>query len=246
MGIGILLIFQLTGQIVMATAGTGMINHNINHFGDTVKSQVECVVKTTTNNNTYSNTNIKVNTSINKSTTQYGEKNFLTGKVTGELAPHGWYLNRLNNLARDYNEKLNVYSGYRSFELQRQLFNDSDRSGKFVAPAGKSRHQVGLAVDIDSKWVKELNNKQLAKYGLYKPMSYEDWHIEPVETKGKSTQELISHYGIPSDKILVNKYKSETKVDNESKEKIHVVKSLIQLLVEKEITRIETLKANNK
>jgi len=226
-GIGILLIFQLTGQIAMATMGTGMIDHNTNHFGDIPKSQVECLVKTNTNLK-----NVKSN-----SITQYGDENMLTGKVIGELAPHGWYLNRLNNLARAYNKKLNVYSGYRTIELQRQLFNNSDRSGKMVAEAGHSRHNVGLAVDVDSRWVKELNNTQLAKYGLYKPMSYEDWHIEPIETKNKSTEQLIAHYGIPSRPAL-NKSKS--------KEKINVCKSIIEMIVDKEIARIDMLKANNK
>jgi len=135
---------------------------------------------------------------------QYGEKNMLTGKVSGQYAPHAWYLNRLNNLARGYNKKINVFSGYRSVELQRQLFNDSDRSGKMVANAGQSRHNAGLAVDVDG-WVTELNNDQLAKYGLYKPMDYENWHIEPIETKGKSTEQLIAKYGTPIDIKLVKK-----------------------------------------
>jgi len=130
--------------------------------------------------------------------TQYGEKNMLTGKVSGENAPHSWYLNRLNNLATAYKQKLNVYSGFRTVELQRQLFNDSDKSGKMVASPGNSRHNAGLAVDCDSQWVKDLSNKELAKYGLYKPMDYENWHIEPIETKGKSTESIIAQYGIPA------------------------------------------------
>jgi len=127
---------------------------------------------------------------------QYDEINMLTGKVAGQYAPHTWFLNRLNNLARDKGQKLNVFSGYRSNKLQGYLFNKSDRSGKMVAPPGKSRHNAGLAVDCDG-WAKKLTNKELAKYGLYKPMSYEDWHIEPIETKGKSTKEIIVKYGLP-------------------------------------------------
>ena len=252
-GIGILLIIQLTGQIAMATMGTGMIDHNINHFGDIPKSQVECLYKTNTNNKTeieYKVKNSNINVETIKSTkanklNQYGDKNMLTGKVTGELAPHNWYLNRLNNLALAYNKKLNVYSGYRSVELQRQLFNNSDRSGKFVARAGSSRHQVGLAVDVDSIWVKELSNKQLAPYGLYKPMTYEDWHIEPVETKGMTTQDLIAYYGIPSDKQILVEGNSETQTTEhvDPEEEINIT-SLIKIAIDKEIDRIEMLKQN--
>jgi len=180
----------------------------------------------------------------NNKTNQYGEKNMLTGKVSGELACHNWYLNRLNNLARGYDKKINIFSGYRSYELQQQLFNNSNKSGKMVAPPGRSRHQVGLAVDIDSVWVTKLNNEQLAPYGLYKPMTYENWHIEPVETKGMSTQELIAYYGTPSDtQILVNNTEIEPEAkSNNPNEEINIFKSLIQLAVDKEITRIETLK----
>jgi hypothetical protein len=40
-----------------------------------------------------------------------------------------------------------------------------------------------LAVDVNG-WALYLSNNVLEKYGLYKPMSYENWHIEPIETKG--------------------------------------------------------------
>ena len=128
----------------------------------------------------------------------------LTGKVSGQYSVHPYFQNRLNNLATAHNKKLNIFSGYRSVELQRELFNNSDRSGRMVAEAGRSRHNAGLAVDCDG-WAKKLTNKELAKYGLYKPMIYEDWHIEPIETKGKSTQQLIVKYGLPPFQYLIKK-----------------------------------------
>jgi len=179
-------------------------------------------------------TTIAINTNTLK-TTQYGEKNMLTGKISGELAPHAWYLNRLNNLATAHNKKLNIFSGYRSFELQQQLFNNSDKTGRMVAPAGRSRHQAGLAIDCDTKWVTELTNEELAKYGLHKPMSYENWHIEPIETMGKSTEQLIVCYGIPSG-TQENKSIPEDKVNS--------FKALmeLELKIEKEIINIKMLK----
>jgi len=121
----------------------------------------------------------------------------VTGKVTGTNAPHGWYIDRLNNLATAHNKQLHIISGYRSVEEQAVLWNNSDKSGKLVAPPGFSRHNAGLAVDVTSEWAKNLTNPELAPYGLHKPMVYEDWHIEPLETQGKSTQQLIQQYGRP-------------------------------------------------
>jgi len=248
-GIGILLIFQITGQIAMATMGTGMIDHNINHFGNIPKSQVECCIKTTTNNKIV-NKDIKtaqIPKQTNSNLTQYGEKNMLTGKTSGQYASHSWYLNRLNNLATAYGKELHIYSGYRSVELQQQLFNQSDRTGKMVAMAGHSRHNVGLAIDCDSKWVTELNNKQLAKFGLYKPMNYENWHLEPIETKGKSTSELIARYGTPPDvlncanQISSNEAELKEIIDKEMKRVDIEINS-----IKKEIQRLEILKSNGK
>jgi len=121
----------------------------------------------------------------------------VTGKVTGTSAPHGWYIDRLNNLANAPNKQLNIISGYRSVEEQTILWNNSDKSGRLVAPPGFSRHNAGLAVDVTSEWAKNLTNPELAAYGLHKPMCYESWHIEPLETQGKSTQQLIQQYGRP-------------------------------------------------
>ncbi len=57
---------------------------------------------------------------------------------------------------------------------------------RMAAPVGQSNHRWGLAVDADNTWLENMTNAQLAKYGLWKPMSYEPWHVEPVETRGMS------------------------------------------------------------
>ena len=187
------------------------------------KTLVEYKIK---NDSVKDNKNIKVS-NVKSNLTQYGEKNMLTGKIGEDYAVHSWYLNRLNNLATAYHKELNIFSGYRSPELQQQLFNDSDKTGKMVARSGYSRHQAGLAIDCDSKWVKELNNTQLAKFGLYKPMDYEDWHIEPIETKGWTTQQLIVRYGTPPE------------IKNTNKE-INLCEAELQTVIDKEIKRIDS------
>lgn len=126
----------------------------------------------------------------------------IVGKVTGTHAPHQWYIDRLDAMARAYNKPITIVSGYRSNAEQQVLWNASDKSGKMVAQPGCSRHNCGLAVDV-SGWATQLNNAELSKFGLYKPMCYENWHIEPLETQGKSTMQLLQQYGTPSNSFSI-------------------------------------------
>jgi hypothetical protein len=136
-------------------------------------------------------------------TVQSVKKDMLIGKVSGDDSSHIWFTNRLNELAKAHNKKLVIVSGYRSYEKQQEMFNNSDRSGKFVARAGCSRHNAGLAVDV-SDWATKLTNKQLEQFGLYKPMEYENWHIEPIETRGLSTKQIIAKYGLPTKTTILS------------------------------------------
>lgn len=95
---------------------------------------------------------------------------------------------------------LGLGSAYRSNERQKELFEGSDKTGRRVAfPAGYrkpdgsiakgSNHLHGRAVDLTYngqrldkapahvvQWVHE----NARKYGMYFPMSWEPWHIEPT------------------------------------------------------------------
>lgn len=95
---------------------------------------------------------------------------------------------RLAGLAKEYYEKtgqkLQINSGYRSPEKQAELY------AKFgppkAAPPGSSRHESGLAVDINSADANKAAQLGLmAKYGFSRPVSGEAWHVEPVETARK-------------------------------------------------------------
>jgi len=96
-------------------------------------------------------------------------------------------------------EGLGLSSGYRSNERQKELFANSDGSGKMVAfPAGMtkpdgsvargSNHLRGRAVDLSYNGqrldrappeVREWVHANAGKFGLRFPMSWEPWHIEP-------------------------------------------------------------------
>lgn len=97
-------------------------------------------------------------------------------------------------------EKLGIYSGARSVERQRELweaalvkYGSPEEARKWVAPPGKSNHNHGSAADLsyDGKslaqapadvvaWV----HQNAGNYGLKFPLANENWHVEMVETRG--------------------------------------------------------------
>jgi hypothetical protein len=85
---------------------------------------------------------------------------------------------------------LTVNSGYRSNERQAELFAAAVRkygseaaARKWVAPPGKSKHNHGVAADLGGN-LSVLNDALLRKYGLYRPMQWEPWHVELIGSRG--------------------------------------------------------------
>lgn len=87
----------------------------------------------------------------------------------------------------DIREGLSVFSGFRSIERQQELWDQSDKSGKWVARPGKSQHNHGNAADLE--WngqrldkappeVRQWVHDNAGKFGLTFPMGHEPWHIE--------------------------------------------------------------------
>ncbi|WP_442582542.1 M15 family metallopeptidase [Mesorhizobium sp. ASY16-5R] len=90
-------------------------------------------------------------------------------------------------------EKLGIVSGRRSVERQRQLWEASDKSGKWVGSPEGSRHVHGDAADLGydgqrldkapadvQKWVHD----NAAAFDLKFPLGHEAWHVETSETRG--------------------------------------------------------------
>jgi hypothetical protein len=92
---------------------------------------------------------------------------------------------------------LKIASAYRSPEVQARLFADAVKrygseaaARRWVAPPGRSRHNMGLAVDFadssgrllrdpnsrEARWIAE----NAARFGLSTPLSWEPWHVEPA------------------------------------------------------------------
>lgn len=97
-------------------------------------------------------------------------------------------------------EGLDILSGARTHERQKQLWEASDKTGKRVARPGNSKHEDrgegGEAADLGWKGgkfasapenVREWVHANAAAYGLRFPMSYEPWHIETVEARKGGT-----------------------------------------------------------
>jgi hypothetical protein len=83
----------------------------------------------------------------------------------------------------------------------KQLADGSWTGGNgYVAIPGTSFHEYGVAIDTSDQWLKKLEKdlatdlqRTLMKFGLFKPLTkgngcsvLEDWHIQPIETRGIS------------------------------------------------------------
>jgi hypothetical protein len=89
-------------------------------------------------------------------------------------------------MAYDYNQrtgkKIQVNSGYRSVQKQKQLYDAwiaRGKTGGAVAKPGNSRHNSGVAIDINSATANELDSMGLLKkYSFHRPVRGEAWHLE--------------------------------------------------------------------
>jgi hypothetical protein len=107
-------------------------------------------------------------------------------EATGMYAP---FQSAIDRMIADAPGKITVASGYRTPEEQEALWNqhaakypDPEVRDDYVARAGQSSHNYGLAADLSYadqeaiKWAQE----NAPKYGLNFRMGHENWHIEPA------------------------------------------------------------------
>ena len=90
-------------------------------------------------------------------------------------------------------QNLRITSGFRSPERQAQLFSDAVKkygsesaARKWVAPPGNSKHNHGVAADLKylSPEATAWAHENAKNFGLQFPLSNENWHIEPVGSRG--------------------------------------------------------------
>lgn len=109
-----------------------------------------------------------------------------------KLATDAWtglnadFRSRLQQLIAASGGKIHLVSGYRSEERQAELFRaavkkygSEQAARKWVAPPGKSHHNHGIAADMGGDLA--LLKRLAPQFGLRLPMSWEPWHLEPVD-----------------------------------------------------------------
>lgn len=93
-------------------------------------------------------------------------------------------------------KSLRITSGYRSPERQKQLFSDAlqkygsvEAARKWVAPPGNSKHNHGIAADLKylSPEATTWAHQNAGKFGLQFPLANENWHVEPIGSRGGKT-----------------------------------------------------------
>lgn len=109
-------------------------------------------------------------------------------------------LNKIKEIASSKGIRVSINSSYRSVERQAQLFNQAlkkygsvSRARKWVAPPGKSRHNYGNAIDLNllrkgKKIPQHEFDAIITQAGMYRPMSWETWHVEPLSTKSSRSK----------------------------------------------------------
>ncbi|NBO22369.1 hypothetical protein EBU94_03385, partial [bacterium] len=110
---------------------------------------------------------------------------------------------RLAGVAFEYynstGRKIQINSAFRDPKEQEELFKKygSPRAAK----PGKSKHEVGLAFDINSGDANKLIAMGLFdKYGFHRPIKAETWHVEPTEIKNSVPDNPVN----PGQAVLVS------------------------------------------
>lgn len=102
-----------------------------------------------------------------------------------DLSPD--FKQRLDALIAASNGMVYITSGFRSVDEQQTLWNNAvakygseDAASKWVARPGHSNHNKGVAADLGGDM--GIAHQLAPQFGLYFPMPWENWHIEPLST----------------------------------------------------------------
>ena len=112
---------------------------------------------------------------------------YLKGDWWKELDPI--FARRLAYAAKMTGNFISSSSAYRSTAEQTRLYN-LYMQGKLKSAArpGTSWHEFRLAIDTSSQPIRSMTNATLKAFGLCKPVAGEGWHIQPIETLGKTNR----------------------------------------------------------
>lgn len=95
---------------------------------------------------------------------------------------HPEFMKNFKGMVEEYGtltgKKVNVNDAFRSYQAQVAA---KKKYGNRAAAPGSSLHEFGLAMDIDTKTLDDLDKMGLMrKYGFTRPVGGEGWHMEPI------------------------------------------------------------------
>lgn len=104
------------------------------------------------------------------------------------------YMDAFTQMAQDFYQQtgkpITINDAWRSTETQAKAYSDwkaGIKKAPVVAPPGHSRHESGLAMDIDSEQANQLAKLGLLeKYGFDRPVKGEPWHIQLADSIRKA------------------------------------------------------------
>ncbi len=114
-----------------------------------------------------------------------------------EIAESRGYRVQTNSSYRTYNEQAKLWTQ----ALRR--YGSASAARQWVAPPGRSRHNHGRAIDLNvfKSNGRKIPDRELASMldqaGLYRPMSWEPWHVEPKSTARSRGQEQYAQNDAP-------------------------------------------------
>jgi hypothetical protein len=95
-----------------------------------------------------------------------------------------------------------INSGFRSHEEQKALHDRAEQqhpgeANKWAAQPGTSWHEFGYAADLRfaDDTTLQWAHDHAEEYGLFFPMSWEPWHIQPLWTKGRKVSDAAPPTG---------------------------------------------------
>jgi hypothetical protein len=97
----------------------------------------------------------------------------------------------LQKLIGDFGGKIKVTSGSRDSQQQAKLYADAvakygaKDAANWAAPPGHSNHEKGLAADLSfaDDATRNAVHQRAQQYGLWFPLSNENWHVEPLGSR---------------------------------------------------------------
>lgn len=130
------------------------------------------------------------------------------------------FANKVNNFIGSH-AGTGLTSGYRDPAQQTKLWNDAlkkygspEAARKWVAPpegaipgAKGSNHSHGFAADLSG--INNVTDAELAANGLYRPMKWEPWHVEPLGHRGDKKSYTIPPNADPATHEVMEQFEEQ-------------------------------------